>query len=155
MRQTCGTPIRTRLGGDWQRCSRDPDHGPDGNGIDGHGLVDGDGKVYADAVEAPRYLGDGTRDERRRATLDETGDYPPLRDGTLVFREYRKTATIWAVQVLERFTVDTLEGIHEGKAGDYLAVGAAGELYPIATDILRSTYEEVRPAGRTARGEGR
>lgn len=60
------------------------------------------------------------------------------------FKEYRKTSTTFAVRMEEAFEVDTLEGMHTGKAGDWLAVGQAGELYPIDGAVFAATYEEVR-----------
>lgn len=57
------------------------------------------------------------------------------------FHEYRKTALARAVRMEEPFAVQTLEGRMEGAAGDYLMLGAAGELYPCAASIFHSTYE--------------
>jgi hypothetical protein len=58
-------------------------------------------------------------------------------------KEYRKVATITAVQMMKDFAVLTLEGEVRGRAGDYLAKGVTGELYPIARKIFEKTYEEV------------
>ena len=42
------------------------------------------------------------------------------------------------------FKCDTIEGDDiRGKAGDYLAQGIKGELYPIAAEVFHETYEEV------------
>jgi len=57
--------------------------------------------------------------------------------------EHRKTATTLAVQVSEPFTVDTEEGVMEGRAGDYLCVGPAGEAWPVKREIFEATYEAV------------
>ena len=59
------------------------------------------------------------------------------------FKPYRKTTLTYAVQLAEPFTVDTLEGEHTGKAGDWLAVGAHGEMYPIDAAVFAETYEAV------------
>ncbi len=59
------------------------------------------------------------------------------------FREFRKTATIWAGHIPIPFIVETLEGTFEGKAGDWLAEGIEGERYIIDDAIFRKTYEEV------------
>ncbi len=59
------------------------------------------------------------------------------------FREYRKVQTIYATQITEPFEVDTIEGLHVGKAGDWLAIGAHGEAYPIDASVFADTYEEV------------
>jgi hypothetical protein len=68
-----------------------------------------------------------------------------LPDPEKIGARYRKTATIFAVQMARDFTVHTLEGVHTGKAGDYLAKGIAGELWPIKREIFERTYE-VAPA---------
>jgi len=71
--------------------------------------------------------------------LDLSGDAEL--PGELV--EYRKTATTRAVQIPVEFVVDTLEGRMTGRAGDFLAVGVAGERYPIAAEIMARTYEPI------------
>jgi hypothetical protein len=70
----------------------------------------------------------------------------PVEDlpGPLV--EYRKTATMRAVQVPEEFQVVTLEGTMTGRPGDYLVVGVQGERYPCAADVLAASYVPVEPA---------
>ena len=70
---------------------------------------------------------------------------PALPDPKAVGREYRKTATAWAVQMTEDFTVETLEGTHQGRAGDWLAQGPAGERWPIKAEIFAATYVPVEP----------
>lgn len=57
--------------------------------------------------------------------------------------EFRKTATIRAVQMPHDFRVATMEGVHRGCAGDWLAEGPAGELWPIKAEIFEATYELV------------
>jgi hypothetical protein len=78
-----------------------------------------------------RYAGDKNPARRVYAHMDSD------------FREYRKTQTILATRISEPFEVETLEGLHTGKAGDWLAVGAHGECYPIDADVFADTYEEV------------
>lgn len=39
--------------------------------------------------------------------------------------------------------IDTLEGRHECRPGDWLIRGVQGELYPCKPDIFEATYEEV------------
>jgi hypothetical protein len=58
-------------------------------------------------------------------------------------KDFRKKTTIKAVQMEKDFAVLTLEGMTYGKAGDWLAKGIRGELYPIAKEIFEETYEEV------------
>ena len=58
-------------------------------------------------------------------------------------KHFRKKTEITAVQMDKDFVVLTLEGTVKGKAGDWLAKGIRGELYPIAKAIFEETYEEV------------
>lgn len=56
--------------------------------------------------------------------------------------EYRKTATVFAVQMEKPFSVPTLEGTMEGEAGDYLVQAATeeGEMWPVKKAIFEGTY---------------
>ena len=56
-------------------------------------------------------------------------------------REYRKTALARAVQMTEIFQVETLEGIMEGQAGDWLMIGVNGEMYPCDAGVFDKSYE--------------
>lgn len=80
---------------------------------------------------------EGLRDPLRRQALDFGA---VALDG---WAEYRKTQTIWARRMPLRFEVVTLAGVIGGQPGDWLAVGAAGEMYPIAADVFDQTYEAV------------
>lgn len=55
----------------------------------------------------------------------------------------KKPIIIEAVQMQRLFTVKTLEGVMEGKAGDYRIIGVHGEHYICDKDIFEATYEEV------------
>ncbi len=58
-------------------------------------------------------------------------------------REYvKRLIPIRAIQILEPFEVETLEGTMKGKSGDYLIRGIKGELYPCDQDIFTESYEE-------------
>jgi hypothetical protein len=60
------------------------------------------------------------------------------------FRKFQKVEPVWAVQMPEAFTVDTLEGDDiSGKAGDWLCVGIDGERWPIDQQIFARTYREI------------
>lgn len=96
---------------------------------------------------------DGRRDPERRLAA-ERGDWgivlgnadakKVLSPDDINFLEpaaYRKTTLTYAVQIPVKFRVETLEGLHSADAGDYLAVGPAGEMYPIRKDIFESSYE--------------
>jgi hypothetical protein len=39
--------------------------------------------------------------------------------------------------------IETLEGDHECRPGDWIIRGVKGELYPIKPDIFAATYEEA------------
>lgn len=86
---------------------------------------------------------DGKKDAERRRVLDQGGQVSLIAEGdeTIVsmvpsFGEYRKTSTTFAVRMEEPFEVETLEGVHLAKAGDFLAVGQAGEMYPIDAAVF-------------------
>lgn len=55
-------------------------------------------------------------------------------------QEFRKTATIRASQINESFVVEAMEGDHNGKPGDWLAQGPAGELWVIDREVFEATY---------------
>lgn len=93
---------------------------------------------------------DGKKDPSRRLALESpegprgswvlagTADALTLDIG---FRPYRKTTLTYAVRIDEPFEVDTLEGLHTGNAGDWLAVGPHGEMYPIDAAVFADSYE--------------
>ena len=56
----------------------------------------------------------------------------------------KKPIPIKAMQISEEFAVDTLEGRHTGKAGDYLVIGIRGERYPCDKSIFEESYEAVQ-----------
>ena len=45
------------------------------------------------------------------------------------------------IQIHEPFQVETMEGIMQGKAGDWLMIGIQGEMYPIDREIFEKTYD--------------
>jgi hypothetical protein len=56
----------------------------------------------------------------------------------------KRPIVVHAKQIDEEFRVDTLEGVSkEGKPGDYLMTGVAGEHYPIDQHIWDITYDWV------------
>lgn len=44
----------------------------------------------------------------------------------------------------EILLIDTLEGEHQAKIGDWIIKGIKGEFYPCKPDIFEQTYEEVK-----------
>ncbi len=53
----------------------------------------------------------------------------------------KKPIIVHAVRMNCNFEVDTLEGVHKGKVGDYLLKGVEGELYPVKRAIFEKTYD--------------
>jgi len=69
-------------------------------------------------------------------------------DGKPVDRELRNCAGLYrkrhltrAVQLDCPFSVETMEGTMQGKAGDWLMIGVNGEMYPCDADVFDKTYE--------------
>ena len=95
-----------------------------------------------------RYF-DGHRDIKRRIRVEREGSLPIVTNGydineRLFFEPFRKTALTYAAQINEPFVVNTIEGDNQvGQAGDFLVVGLAGEMYPVAHDIFLNTYERA------------
>lgn len=56
----------------------------------------------------------------------------------------KKPIPVRCIQMEEPFSVETLEGTLQGKAGDWLMVGVQGELYPIDREIFVKTYRLVQ-----------
>lgn len=55
----------------------------------------------------------------------------------------KKPLTVHALQIHEPFVVSTLEGMLQGKAGDYLMVGIDGEKYPCDKEIFEKSYDFI------------
>lgn len=55
----------------------------------------------------------------------------------------KKPIPVKCFQMKEPFSVETMEGVLEGKAGDYLMVGINGEMYPCDKAIFEESYEIV------------
>ena len=61
----------------------------------------------------------------------------------VIWKTYRKIATVQATQMDVAFAVPTLEGWMKGQAGDYLCEGAEGELWPVKKRLFKRSYVEV------------
>jgi len=55
----------------------------------------------------------------------------------------KRPAEVHATRIDEPFSVQTLEGVMTGKAGDFLIRGIDGELYPCDADIFKRTYDII------------
>jgi hypothetical protein len=53
----------------------------------------------------------------------------------------KKPIPIDAVEILEEFEVETIEGVMKGKKGDWLMKGVNGEFYPCDKEIFEKTYD--------------
>ena len=53
----------------------------------------------------------------------------------------KRPIPIMARQINQTFWVETLEGNHQGKEGDYLVCGIKGELYICDREIFEESYE--------------
>jgi len=62
----------------------------------------------------------------------------------LAFKKGKKTIEIQCYQMEKPFEVESLEGILQGKKGDWLMVGIQGELYPCDQDIFAKSYDLVK-----------
>lgn len=69
-----------------------------------------------------------------------SGEVPYRLEG---IKLYRKKTLTKATQMPIPFSVQTLEGTMEGKAGDWLMVGVNGEMYPCDAEIFIKTYEPM------------
>lgn len=90
---------------------------------------------------------DGQRDPQRRKNLEDSSidvEVVMPNGDVSTMKAYRKTSLTYATAIPVDFEVDTLEGLHTAHAGDYLAVGPHGEMYPVAKDIFEHMYEEVK-----------
>jgi len=65
----------------------------------------------------------------------------PVPDG---WKEYRKIATVLAIQMDVPFRVETLEGTMQGNPGDYLVMNKeTEECWPVKKEIFEKTYVKV------------
>jgi patatin-like phospholipase/acyl hydrolase len=63
----------------------------------------------------------------------------------LSFRKaVKKPIPIRVHQMDEAFEVETLEGTMQGKAGDYLVIGAVDEMYVISKEVFERTYDWIQ-----------
>lgn len=56
----------------------------------------------------------------------------------------KKPIPVKCIQIKEPFKVETMEGVLEAKAGDYLMIGIEGEMYPCDRKIFHDTYEIIK-----------
>jgi len=55
----------------------------------------------------------------------------------------KRPIPVKCIQINEPFKVETMEGVLDAKAGDYLMVGIKGEMYPCDREIFHETYEII------------
>jgi hypothetical protein len=62
----------------------------------------------------------------------------------LPFRQaIKKPIPVRCLQIHEAFTVETLEGVMQGKPNDWLMLGAHGDMWVVDDNIFRDTYDLV------------
>ena len=70
-----------------------------------------------------------------------------FKKGTVPKLEYKKAMKkpipVRCIQINETFEVETMEGVMQGKKGDWLIIGVHGEMYPIDDMIFKKTYDLV------------
>ena len=70
-----------------------------------------------------------------------------FKKGTVPELEYKKAVKkpipVQCIQINETFEVETMEGVMQGKKGDWLIIGVHGEMYPIDDTIFKKTYDLV------------
>ena len=64
----------------------------------------------------------------------------------------QKDDPVWIVEAIEKgkvffeygeMIIETLEGNHIARKGDYIIKGIKGEIYPCKPDIFEATYEKI------------
>ncbi len=55
----------------------------------------------------------------------------------------KKPIPVRCIQIKEAFTVETLEGVMQGKPNDWLMLGAHGDMWVVDENIFRDTYDLV------------
>jgi len=55
---------------------------------------------------------------------------------------FKKPIQVKAKQMREPFSVETLEGMMKGNAGDYLIMGIESEMYPCKKSVFEKTYSK-------------
>lgn len=72
-----------------------------------------------------------------------TGEVATESGGGVMARFRKLPVTIEAIKMSDPFCVETKEGMMNGKAGDWLITGVAGECYPCDNKIFHQTYEPI------------
>ena len=71
--------------------------------------------------------------------LIKKGEIPAME----IKKAVKKPIPVRCIKMNEPFEVETMEGLMQGKAGDYLMIGPRGEMYPCDLDIFNETYDIV------------
>ena len=86
----------------------------------------------------------GWESTERREKIVEGGFYVVLPDGKLLQgKPYAPKGITYLMKMPVAFEVETMEGVVNGKAGDYLAVGLKGEMYPVRAAMVPIRFDEV------------
>jgi len=84
----------------------------------------------------------GNRDFLMIAQRTCEGDLSDVVGDDIPVSSYRKKPVcVQAAKMNKYFAVTTLDGVMNGKPGDYLIRGVQGEIYPCKAEIFEKTYE--------------
>lgn len=119
-------------------------------------LAKSDGEILTDDGQSVPYRAgehyivdypSGSRQVVRRDVFEKT--YRKVRSGV-----FRKNTDIRyrAAVVREPLTIGTLEGVREAKAGDWVMIGVADEMWPVPADEAVRKYKGVPAVGMTGVG---
>jgi len=72
--------------------------------------------------------------------MSADADLPPAQ------KAVKKPIPLEVRRIPEAFSVETMEGLMQGKAGDWLITGIDGEVYPCDAGIFERTYDLVKDA---------
>lgn len=65
----------------------------------------------------------------------------------------KKPIPVRCIQIKETFTVETLEGVMQGKPNDWLMLGEHGDMWVVDENIFRDTYDLVPLQENSVQGD--
>ena len=65
----------------------------------------------------------------------------------------KKPIPVRCIQIKETFTVETLEGVMQGKPNDWLMLGEHRDMWVVDENIFRDTYDLVPLQENSVRGD--
>lgn len=82
---------------------------------------------------------------RKKPVIIEAIQFTGTRSSILELEEFITSSFEWMEEdgKTNEIKIETLEGPHIARIGDYIIKGVKGEFYPCKPDIFEMTYEEV------------